>query len=74
MLLELAKTEGYAQMANVSLDGKAVETINKEFADKLGEVGIFEGTYICQPTNVNEELRERLGQKYLDYLPLSVPE
>lgn len=47
MLMELAKTEGYAQMTNVSLDGKAVETVNKEFADKLGDVGVFEGTYIC---------------------------
>lgn len=61
MLLELAKVEGYTQMTNVSLDGKAVETVNKEFADKLGETGIFEGTYICQPANINEDLRERLG-------------
>lgn len=34
-------------MANVHLDGKAYETINKDFVDKLGEKGIFEGTYIC---------------------------
>lgn len=54
-------------MTNVSLDGKAIEAVNKEFADKLGDVGIFEGTYICQPTSVNEDLRERLGQKYLDF-------
>ena len=47
MLLELAKAEGYAQMTNVHLDGKAYETINKEFVDKLGDKGIFEGTYIC---------------------------
>lgn len=47
MLLELAKTEGYTQMTNVSLDGKPQETVNKEFADKLGDTGIFEGTYIC---------------------------
>jgi len=70
MLLELAKTEGYAQMVQVSLDGKAVETVNKEFVDKLGDTGIFEGTYICQPTNVNEDLREKLGQKYLDFTPV----
>lgn len=67
MLMELAKTEGYAQMTNVSLDGKPYETVNKEFADKLGDSGVFEGTYICQPTSVNEDLREKLGQKYLDY-------
>ena len=67
MLLELAKTEGYAQMTNVSLDGKPIEAVNKEFADKLGDIGIFEGTYICQPASVNEDLRERLGQKFLDF-------
>jgi hypothetical protein len=67
MLMELAKTEGYAQMTNVSLDGKPCETVTKEFADKLGESGIFEGTYVCQPTSVNEDLREKLGQKYLDF-------
>ncbi len=48
MLLELAKAEGYSQMANVFLDGKAVETVNKEFLDKLSDKGVFEGTYICQ--------------------------
>jgi hypothetical protein len=58
-------------MTNVSLDGKAQETVNKEFVDKMGENGIFEGTYICQPANISEDLRERLGQKYLDYKPLA---
>jgi len=47
MLLDLAKAEGLTQMTNVHLDGKAFETINKEFIDKLGDKGIFEGTYIC---------------------------
>ena len=47
MLMELAKTEGYAQMTNVSLDGKIQEAVNKDFADKLVDSGVFEGTYIC---------------------------
>lgn len=34
-------------MTNVQFDGKPVEAINKEFTDKIGEKGIFEGTYIC---------------------------
>ena len=34
-------------MTNISLDGKPVEALNKEFVDKLGDKGIFEGTYIC---------------------------
>jgi hypothetical protein len=34
-------------MTNVSLDGKVVETVNKELMDKIGDKGIFEGTYIC---------------------------
>ena len=49
ILMELARVEGYQQMTNVHLDGKDVDTINKEFSDKLLEKnkGIFEGTYIC---------------------------
>ena len=47
MLLELAKAEGFALMTNVSLDGKSQESITKEFIDKLGDSGTFEGTYIC---------------------------
>ena len=70
ILFELAKVEGYTQMTNVTLDGKQYETVNKEFADKLGDSGIFEGTYICQPANIKEDLREKLGQKYLDWEPL----
>jgi hypothetical protein len=47
ILFELARQEGFAQMTNVHLDGKPHETVNKEFMDKLGDSGIFEGTYIC---------------------------
>jgi len=34
-------------MTNVHLDGKSSESFNKEFIDKLGDFGVFEGTYIC---------------------------
>lgn len=34
-------------MTNAHLDGKPLESINKEFVDKLGDKGVFEGTYIC---------------------------
>ncbi len=34
-------------MTNVNLDGKSQESLSKEFIDKLGDSGIFEGTYIC---------------------------
>lgn len=47
MLLELAKQEGLSQIIHVSLKGKNVEAVNKEFIDKLPEDGIFEGTYVC---------------------------
>jgi hypothetical protein len=36
ILMDLAKVEGYAQMTNVNLDGKPIETVNKELADKIG--------------------------------------
>jgi hypothetical protein len=48
-------------MTNVTIDGKPQEPVNKELADKLGESGIFEGTYICLPANIKEDLREKLG-------------
>lgn len=35
-------------MTNVVLDAKSFETVDKEFMDKLGDKGIFEGTYVCQ--------------------------
>lgn len=54
-------------MTNVSLDGKSTETVNKEFIDKLGDSGIFEGTYICLPANIKEDVREKLAAKYLDW-------
>lgn len=57
-------------MTNVSLDGKSTETVNKEFIDKLGDSGIFEGTYICLPANIKEDVREKLANKYLDWQPI----
>lgn len=39
MLLELAKTEGLAQMTNVFMNGNAVEKVDKEFIDKYSEKG-----------------------------------
>ena len=54
------------------MDGTPVEAVNKEFMDKLGDEGIFEGTYICQLSNIKEDVREKLGMKYLDWEPLVV--
>ena len=67
MLLELAKNEGLPQMTNVQMDGKPIEKVTPEFVNKLGEKGVFEGTYICQAQNVKEDVREKIGQKYLDW-------
>ena len=36
-------------MTNVHFDGNPIEAVNKEFVDKIGDTGIFEGTYICLP-------------------------
>jgi len=70
MLLELAKQEGLAHITRVSMDGKEVAAVNKEFIDKLPEKGFFEGTYVCPPENQKPEVREKLGCKYLDWQPL----
>jgi hypothetical protein len=61
ILLELAKAEGLAFMTNVSFDNKPLETITKEFIDKVPESGVFEGTYICQQSGVKEDIREKVG-------------
>ena len=67
LLLELAKAEGYSQMTAVTLSGKPVESVNKEFYDKLPTEGVFEGTYVCAEENVKGDVREALGKKYLDW-------
>lgn len=68
MLLELAKAEGLAQMTNVFLEGKEIEKVDKEFIDKLPMTGIFEGTYICQKGAEKDDVREKIGRVYLDWV------
>ncbi len=59
-------------MASVSLDGVPQEEINKEFADKLPETGIFEGSYVTPEEAADNELREKIGRKYLGWTPEDV--
>jgi len=54
----------------VTLHGKEVAAVNKEFIDKLPDQGLFEGTYVCAPENIKLEIREKLGCKYLDWSPV----
>ena len=54
-------------MTNVILDGKAFAEIDKEFADKLPDTGIFEGSYITPEDAANIETREKIGRKYFDW-------
>eukprot|EP00351_Strombidinopsis_sp_SopsisLIS2011_P003429 CAMPEP_0116875426 /NCGR_PEP_ID=MMETSP0463-20121206/7386_1 /TAXON_ID=181622 /ORGANISM="Strombidinopsis sp, Strain SopsisLIS2011" /LENGTH=65 /DNA_ID=CAMNT_0004521055 /DNA_START=2787 /DNA_END=2981 /DNA_ORIENTATION=- len=65
-MLELAKGEGWANLQNVSLNGKQVAAVNNEFLRQLPTFGTFEGTYMCEEAKQKEEVRENLGRKYLD--------
>jgi hypothetical protein len=67
MLLELSKGEGWKNMKDIKVNGKAMEEINGEFAANLPEKGTFEGTYVCPPEKVKDELRKKLGTKYLNW-------
>jgi len=68
MLLDLSKGEGWANMKDIKINGKATESINAEFAANLPEKGTFEGTYVCPPEKVKEELRKKIGTKYLNWV------
>ena len=67
MLFELCKGEGWANMKDVKLNGKPVDAVNSEFVQNLPPTGIFEGTYICPPEKEREELRMKLGVKFLNW-------
>lgn len=54
MLLDLSKGEGWANMKDIKLNGKATEAINAEFAANIPEKGTFEGTYVCPPEKLKE--------------------
>jgi hypothetical protein len=67
VLLELAKSEGWQHMTNVSLNGKVVTEVTKEFMDALPSEGIFEGSYVASDEVADAEARERIGRKYFDW-------
>jgi len=67
VLLELCKAEGWSNMTAVKLNGKPLESIGGEFLQNLATTGIFEGTYACPEEKAKAEVREKLGQKYLDW-------
>ena len=55
-------------MKDIKINGKATESINAEFASNIPEKGTFEGTYVCPPEKVKEELRKKIGTKYLAWV------
>jgi hypothetical protein len=54
-------------MTNVSLNGKVVTEVTKEFMDALPSEGIFEGSYVASDEVADAEARERIGRKYFDW-------
>jgi hypothetical protein len=57
-------------MTSVKLAGVAVEKMSNEIAKTLPDEGKFEFSYLCPPDKIKLEVREKLGQKFLDW-PLS---
>ena len=55
-------------MINIKFDAKEVEKLSPDWIrTTIKTEGIFEGTYECTPEKEKIELRESLGQKYLDW-------
>uniref|UniRef100_A0A7S3CSU1 Uncharacterized protein n=1 Tax=Strombidium rassoulzadegani TaxID=1082188 RepID=A0A7S3CSU1_9SPIT len=67
MLLELSKTEGWANWQEVKMNGKTIEALSADFLASLPDSGTFEGTYICPPEKEKQESRVKIGVKYLDW-------
>ena len=73
LILELCKTEGWANISGVKLNGKELskDKLNADLLTNLPAVGTFECTYNCPPEKTKDEFRGKLGVKYLDW-PASV--
>lgn len=67
-LCELAKGEGWTNWQDVKIDGKPNDKITNDYLLNLPTTGTFEGTYICPVEKEKEDLRLKLGQKYLDWV------
>lgn len=57
-------------MTAVKLAGVSVEKMTNDIARTLPDEGKFECNYLCPPEKIKLEVREKLGQKFLDW-PLS---
>jgi hypothetical protein len=67
MLLELSKAEGWGNWSEMKMNGKKLEEVNADFMANLKEDGTFEGTYICPPEKEKQDVRLKMGVKYLDW-------
>lgn len=67
MLIDLCKGEGWANMKDIKVNGKAMEKIDADFAANMPDKGTFEGTYVCPPEKVKDDLRKKIGTKYLSW-------
>ena len=68
ILLELSKGEGWGNMTEVKVNGKAMaDGVNGDFLSALPDTGVFEGTYNCPAEKVKADLRNKMGTKYLDW-------
>lgn len=68
LLCELCKAEGWPLMTEIKLGGKTVEKLTPDIIKTLPDTGMFECKYLCPEEKVKQEVREKLGAKFLDWM------
>ncbi len=67
MLCELAKSEGWNFMTGLKVGGQTIEKANNEVIRQITDSGTFECSYQCPPEKVKLDVREKVGQKFLEW-------
>lgn len=67
MLCELARSEGWTFMTGLKINGKLVEKPSNEVIKQITESSSFFCSYQCPPEKEKQEVREKIGQKFLEW-------
>jgi len=66
-LVELARAEGFQFMTDIKVNDKAVEKMSNDVFKGLPEYGSILLTYQCPKEKVKDDVRDKLGAKFLDW-------
>ena len=67
MLCELAKSEGWSFMTGLKVGKQSIEKPSNDVIRQITDSGTFECSYNCPPEKVKMDVREKLGQKFLEW-------